>query len=501
MADYQIVVLDIGKTNKKLLVYDSSLKCLNREEKGVAFPPVRWDGVLCDDAPAVYRWMIEGLKAASQRFKHIRAISVSTHGATMALLGECRDRVFKGDGGLVFPIVSYEQEVTPEEEAHFYRDMQLSPEEMQRQTATARLGWLLNVAKQIHWLEHRYPEQFKEVTDVLMYPQYFGLLLTGKKAAEPTALGCHGYLFDLSGERYSVVAERLGIANKLPPFPLRCSWEPLGFVRPSIVEETGLPAECVVTMGVHDSNAALVPYFVMGLKDFVVQDSGTWVVTMSVRDKAEFEKGEIGKDVFYNRSIYGDPVKTALFRGGAEFEFYRDRVLPGAGHPEGMNVELLEEIVTKREAFSLPAIVKGAGIFPRSTASFVGVDTIFANPETAWCVIDLGLAVQGCEAIRMAGGDKVASIFIEGNIGRNNPVYRGVISSLFPSVPVSVGSSGGAAYGAAVLAVAAVEGRRPHELTGLVKMEHKEVPKLGIDQKALQAYVKEFLKRTEEAPK
>ena len=495
MADYHIVVLDIGKTNKKLFVYDSKLNCLNPEERGVSFPPIMRDGILCEDIGAIRHWMMEGLRRSSERYKDIRAISISTHGATIAFMGTCRNRICAGDEGLVFPVVSYEQAISDIEESAFYRDMRMTPEEMQRQTATARLGWLLNVAKQVYWLKTRFPDRFAEVTDILMYPQYFGFLLTGKKAMEPTALGCHGYLFDAGGERYSVVAERLGIVDKLPPFPLRCSWERLGTIKPGIAQETGLSSDCVVTMGAHDSNAALVPYFVKGLKDFVVQDSGTWVVTMSPRDKARFADEEIGREVFYNRSIYGTPVKTTLFRGGAEFEFYRDKVMPSAAHPDAMNVDLLKDIVSKREAFSLPAIVRGTGIFPNSAARFLGVDAMFRSAEAAWCVIDLGLALQGYEAARMAGGDRIRSIFIEGNIGRNNPVYRGVISTLFPSTPVSVGTSGGAAYGAAVLGLAAVEGRHPEELTALVKMDHAEVPKLPLDAKALQAYTGEFMKQ------
>lgn len=501
---YYVIVLDIGKTNKKLFVYDDRLRCLNPDEPAAVFPQVERDGLLTDDMASIFDWMLTALGRAARRFKQVRCISVSTHGATIALLGRRESRVFKGDGGLVFPIVSYEQEMSAEEDEAFYRDLRLTPAQMQARTGTPRLGWLLNHGKQVYWLQRRFPERFARVTDVLMFPQYLSYLLTGRKAAEPTYLGCHGYLLDIGGRRYSIVARRLGLLDKLPPLPFRHPWEPLGTVTEAIAAKTGLPRDCIVTVGVHDSNAALVPYFVKGFRRFVVQDSGTWVVTMSPCSEARFAKEELGKEVFFNRSIHGDPVKTTIFRGGAEFDFYRERVLPGSPHPADLDLGLLREILAGRRAFSLPTVEPGSGLFPDSVARFEGVETIFRAREagtraTAWCVIDLGLAVQGYHAIRLAAGSTPREVFIEGNIGRNNPVYRSVISTLLPTARVSFGSTGGAAYGAAILGAAAAEGKRPEALGNRCRLKLEEVPKLDLDRAHLRRYVEAFLARVRSA--
>jgi len=495
MADYRIAVLDIGKTNKKLFVFDSQLRCLNPDERGAVFEQVESGGLLCDDMAAIHDWMMRGLSQAAERFANIRCISISTHGATLALLGRRRDGQYKGDGGLVFPIVSYEQDIGPDEEAVFFRDMGMSPEEMQRCTGTARFGWLLNHGKQVHWLKRRFPERFAEVTDILMFPQYLGYLLTGEKGIEPTYPGCHGYLLDIDGAHYSIVAERLGIVDLLPPLPLRPTWEPLGTLKEDLARETGLPADCLVTVGVHDSNAALVPYFVKGLEDFVVQDSGTWIVTMAPTGEAAFADEELGREVFFNRSIYGGPIKTTIFRGGAEFEFYRDRVMGGRPHPEGVDLDLLRDVLEGCEAFCLPTVERGTGLFPDSVARLEGVDVMFRDAATAWCVIDLGLAVQGSRAIEMAAGGTLGEIYIEGNVGRSNPVYRSVISTLFPAARVSFGSMGGAPYGSAILGAAAVEGTRPEALADRCRMTVQEVPKLDLDPHLLRRYVQAFLAR------
>jgi len=495
MADDHIAVLDIGKTNKKVFVYDADLRCLNPDESGAVFKQVTTDGVLCDAMPAIYAWMLNGLREAAARYPTIRCISISTHGATIALLGRRRDRYFTGDGGLVFPVVSYEQAVTPDEDEAFFRDVGMSPEEMQRRTGTARFGWLVNHGKQVHWLKRRWPERFAEVTDILMFPQYLGYLLTGETGIEPTYPGCHGYLLDADGRHYSVVAERLGIVDLLPPLPFRATWEPLGTLTPDIARQTGLPADCLVTMGVHDSNAALVPYFVSGLTDFVVQDSGTWIVTMAPTREAAFAEDEIGREVFFNRSIYGGPIKTTIFRGGAEFEFYRDRVMGGRPHPEGVDLDLLRDVLKGCEAFCLPTVERGTGLFPDRVARLEGVDVMFRDAATAWCVIDLGLAVQGVRAIEMAASGTVGAICIEGNVGQSNPVYRSVISTLFPAARVSFGSMGGAPYGSAILGAAAVEGVRPEALADRCRMTLEHVPPLDLAPDLLHGYAEAFLSR------
>jgi len=503
-ADYQVAVLDIGKTNKKLLIYDSRLRCLNPEAPAARFDLIERSGLVCDDMASIYRWILAGLRRAAARFRNIRAVSISTHGATIALLGKRRDRIFPGDGGLVFPIVSYTHDIGEKAEAAFFRDIGMTPEEAQRRTATARFGWLINHGKQIHYLRRTRPGLFRQVTDILMFPQYIAYLLTGKKGIEPTYIGCHGYLLDASGTRYSDIAARLGVTDKLPPLPASPSWEVLGTVTPRVVTLTGLRPDCLVTMGVHDSNAALVPYFARGMRHFVVQDSGTWIVTMSPCARAVFADDELGKEVFFNWSIYGTPVKTTIFRGGAEFDFFRQRILADKPRPRGVNEAVLREIVEKREAFSLPTIERGSGLFPHCVARLEGVDTIFRDATTAWHVVDLGLAVQGYQAMVMAAGRGAGAaspppFYIEGNVGRNNPVYRAVLASLLHPVPVFFGSMGGAPFGAALLGIAAVEGLRPEALANRFQMKVKRVPRLKVSQQALRDYVKAFLDRLREA--
>jgi sugar (pentulose or hexulose) kinase len=141
------------------------------------------------------------------------------------------------------------------------------------------VGSLINVGKKLFFAKKHFPQGFARIDSILNYPQYFGYLFTGKKGAEPTYVGCHTYLFDFDKKEYSSVARKLGIVEKLPPVIAR-SWEVLGTVTPRVAAETGLPPDCVVTMGIHDSNSSLLPYLVKGHGNFVLNSTGTWCVAM-----------------------------------------------------------------------------------------------------------------------------------------------------------------------------------------------------------------------------
>ena len=83
--DYHIAVIDIGKTNKKLHVYDAELHCVHSRQ--AAFGEITVDGVGVEDIAGMTAWMWDALKEAAGKFA-IKAVSVTTHGA-MAI---CIDR-------------------------------------------------------------------------------------------------------------------------------------------------------------------------------------------------------------------------------------------------------------------------------------------------------------------------------------------------------------------------------------------------------------------------
>lgn len=498
--NFRIAVFDIGKTNKKLLVYDRDLRVADRAF--ASFPEVpspRDPSILLEDTEAIERWLIAGLQAAAEKHR-LKAIGISCHGATFA----CVD----AEGRLTVPVVSYATEPGEKFHEEFFA-LAGSADLLQRTTATAAMGGLLNVAQGVHFAKKTFPEDFARTRMILSYPQYYGCFLTGRTGAEPTYSGCHTYLRDFATGRWSEVADRLGVAGLLPA-EMKRPWDVLGTLKPEIAAATGLSEDTLVPLGVHDSNSALLPYLLKHGEDFVLNSTGTWCVAMHPADRVSFEDDEIGKMVFFNADVFGRPVKTSIFMAGLEFETYSALIRKTAGTSEvpPFDPENYKKIVRERALFILPSVVRGTGQFPASQPRIVEkgrttrledlrsgkeVPSFFRDAKTAYAVLNLSLAVQTKVALARAGAKDGVTIFTEGGF-RKNEDYNRLVTALFPASPVSLtGMDEASAFGAALLAKAAVEGKDPRELAGCFDLEYRPVARFELP--GLASYAEAFLER------
>ncbi len=476
-----IAVIDVGKTNKKVLVFDQQLSLVDSAYQG--FEEYVEDSVHFEDLDGMAAWVFEQLKAFAAKYA-IAAISVTTHGATLV----CVDK----DNNVAVPPVAYTTDPGDEFQERFYAQCG-DPEALQERTATPRFSLLLNAGKTLQFVKERYPERFAAVDAVLGMPQYFGALLTGARGAEPTYAGCHTYLLDFHAKRYSSVADALGVRDKLTP-PAESSWSVLGTVSEAVAARTGLSTGCIVTMGIHDSNSSLLPYLVKGHDNFVLNSTGTWCVAMHPTREVAFGADELGKLVFYNLDAFFNPVKTTIFMGGQEFDTYTAilRKLNGRDDFPPFDEALCARIVSERRLFVLPSVVKGTGLFPDSPPRVVDGDTVYAledirsgaatppffrDFETAYTVLNLSLAAQTATALGMAGYDGRGSVFTEGGF-RKNDCYNAILSAVYAQSRVATTRLEEAtAFGAALLAKAALDGATPLETSELFDIETIEVSK------------------------
>jgi sugar (pentulose or hexulose) kinase len=495
--DKAIAVIDIGMTNKKVAVYDARLRSLETVSRN--FEPIRVEGLAAHDLAAMEDWFLDALASLSKRFD-IGAIAVTTHGATEV----CLD----GEGKPCAPCLLYTHEPGPAFHERFYAAMG-DPRELQAVTGTPNFSAMINPAKGLFFLEERFPEAFARTRWVLNYPQYWGYLLSGEMGAEGTFTGCHSYLWDWKAEGYSSVARSLGIAEKLP-FPLRASWDVLGTLRPETAARTGIDRSAVVTMGIHDSNASLLPHLAKRSGgDFILNSTGTWCVLMHPQERYGFAPEELGKVVFFNRSAYNKPIKTAIFLGGMEYEAWTGAIakvagIAPAGLPEPSAADY-RAVVEARSEFILPEVVPGTGQFPGQAArarqggsdyalgdidSLSRVPGFLRDPARALATLNLSLALQTLVALERAGLGPSTSVFTEGGF-RKNAGYNALLASALE------GRSGGAyltdiaeatAFGAAMTAAAALRGEEPGGLGGLFEIDYKRVlPMEGIGS-GLEAY-------------
>src|SRR5690606_35989324 len=88
MALPVVAVFDVGKTNKKLFLFDEAYRIVF--EKSVHFEETRDDdGDPCEDVDALQAFIREGLKSvlSSPEF-HVRAVNFSAYGASFVHLDE-----------------------------------------------------------------------------------------------------------------------------------------------------------------------------------------------------------------------------------------------------------------------------------------------------------------------------------------------------------------------------------------------------------------------------
>lgn len=488
-----IVVFDVGKTNKKLLVFDHDLRQIHSVYQ--TFEEKQQEGISSEMVEEASAWLMENLKLIASRHD-IGAVSIAAHGASFA----CLD----GGGNLTMPVMAYTTDPGEAFHEEFYR-LFGSADELHVSTATPNMPGLACMAKGIYYARKRFPAAFSATTAILNLPQYYGFLLTGRKGVENTYLGSHTYLWDFKNQQYGPLVDKMGIRGLLPSKVQR-PWDVLGTISPEISRKTGLPESTVVTLGIHDSNASLLPYLVKADKPFILNSTGTVCVAMRPGKSADISPTEMGKVVFYNQSAFSDPVRTTIFLGGLEFDVYTGQLLSrhGARPFPSFNAPLCESILRDRHEFLLPSIVP-FGIFPGSRARVIEQGSTFAfgdimggktpalfdDFERSYAVINLSLAIQSRVAMEKAGMQKGDLLYVEGGFHKND-VYTTLLASMFPESRVMLsGMEEATAFGAALLAKSALEEKNPRELGSQFEIGLRAIQ--GHSLKGLDEYMGAFL--------
>jgi sugar (pentulose or hexulose) kinase len=480
-VDYAIAVIDIGMTNKKVAVYDDALKQVDAHYRN--FAPKMVDGLETHDLEAMEAWFLEELAAAAKKYP-VKAIAVTTHGATFVCVGR--------DGRPSAPCVYYTHEAGEAFHDRFYKRFG-APEELQAVTGTPYLKALINGGKGIFFIEERFPGEFKNTVHILPYPQYWGYRFTGKTGIEGTYMGCHCYLWDQEKKCLSSVAEGLGAASLIPG-DLKNSWDVLGTITGETAAKTGLSRETIVTMGIHDSNSSLLPHFAKkGETGFVCNSTGTWCVIMNPVKRYGFAPEELGKVVFFNISAFRTPVKTAIFVGGQEFEIW-SKVLMDMHRRQDIpsyDPELYRTILREKRAFLMPELTYGSGQFPGSKPRVVedGRDyhfadisagkahpPLFKDYEQGIALLRISLVMQtltGLERTGLAAGDEV---FTEGGF-RKDRAYNALLSAALNNRVFLTDIAEATAYGAAMTAKMALTGKQLGDLAKDFDIDYQEVAK------------------------
>ena len=412
----RVAVIDIGKTNAKVLAIDLATgqethvrKTPNRVIDTAPYPHF--------DAEGLWRFLLESLRTLATEIP-VDAISITTHGACAALVDSA--------GDLALPILDYEGAGPGTLPAY----TALRPPFAE--TGSPRLPQGLNLGAQIYWQAQTFPAAFSRTKHILTYPQYWAYRLTGVALSEVTSLGCHTDLWNPWDGQFSTLVAKMGWTRLFPPVqPASVAFA----LKPELAKALGLPEGLKVHSGIHDSNASLLPYL-GGAAAFSVISTGTWMIHMAVGGPAV--DLDPMRDVLVNVNARGTPTPTARYMGGREFD------------------ELTGGRIAKPTLADRRAVLAGVMILPSlhpDTGPFPGLHlTWTAEPATDGArtlAASYYTALMAAECLDLIGAQ--GPIHVEGPFGGNDD-FAQMLAAVTGRAVVASGQSAGTGLGAALLA-------------------------------------------------
>ncbi len=398
MSEHATIVLDIGKTNVKLALLDVDGKLL--DERRMKNTIVAGGPYPHHDVERIWDWMLATCAAFAAQAR-VGAIVPVTHGATAALVDE---------HGLVLPVLDYEATLPG-------TDYAARPP--YAETLSPELPCGLNLGRQLAWQAQHFPAEFARAHHILIYPQYWAWRLSGVAASEVTSLGCHTDLWNPVAQDYSALPRQMGWEALFPP--LRPAWAALGPLRAELAAVTGLPADCQVVCGIHDSNASLLRY--LGQARQSVLSTGTWMIAAAFG--VELDQLREDADMLANTNALQQPVACMRFMGGREFG-----VLAGESPQQCSEADLARLVA--RGSMALPSFSESGGPFSGRAGRQVGPAPETAQERYALATLYCVLMTDYClDALGAAG-----PVTVEGSFC-GNPYFAPLLGALRTGQAVS----------------------------------------------------------------
>jgi sugar (pentulose or hexulose) kinase len=294
MKEKVIAVFDIGKTNKKILLFNYELKLVSETEEKFS-QTIDEDGFECDNIDLIEKWIKRSIiNLVKSEIYDLTAVNFATYGATLVYLD--------AGGKRQTPVYNYLKPIDENIPEDLYR-IHGGKDEFCRKTASPALG-MLNSGLQALWLKKAKPEIFSKTRHILHFPQYLSYILTGKKYSEHTSIGCHTALWDFDNMKYHrwVKDESLSLPEPAPAGTL------------DEIEIEGKKIKAGI--GIHDSSASLAPYFASDNEKFILVSTGTWCINMNPFNTETLTAEQLSQDCLCYMSVNMQPVKSSrLFLG------------------------------------------------------------------------------------------------------------------------------------------------------------------------------------------
>ena len=424
-----IAIVDVGKTNKKLLLFDEQYKLVL--ERQARFNEITdEDGFPCENLESLRFSVVDTLnEVAGEGNYRIRAINFSAYGASFVLTDE--------NGEPVAPLYNYLKPYDDKLLAQFYTTYG-GENKFSQETASPVLG-NLNSGMQLYSIKYEKPELFQQIKFAFHLPQYLAFLVSQKMYADLTSVGCHTNLWHFARKDYHEWVSREGILEKMLPLVTADKTDSAKLLDQSIQVGTGL----------HDSSAALIPYLVNFKEPFVLISTGTWCISLNPFNHSPLTEEELRNDCLCYLQYNGNPVKAARLFAGHEHDVQVMRIAEHFNMDASFyrsvayNVELNASL-QKNERGELS--LQQSAFAHRELASF-------ASGEEAYHQLMIDIVAQQCFSTSfIMEGNRTKRIFVDGGFSRNE-IYMNLLAASFPEVEVYATSMAQASALGAALAI------------------------------------------------
>ncbi|MFN3849628.1 MAG: FGGY-family carbohydrate kinase [Spirosomataceae bacterium] len=423
-------IFDIGKTNKKIFLFDDNYKIV--WEKSQTFDEILdEDGSPCEDLESLTQWVLSSFNEVVklQEFE-IVAVNFSAYGASFVHIDENNEPLT--------PLYNYLKPY-PELLQKLFYSAYGGEDEFSRITASPILG-SLNSGMQLYRLKYEKPHIFEKIKYSLHLPQYLSFLITGQFFTDFTSVGCHTNLWDFIKMKYHRWTTDEMIEHKFAPFH---------YAEYPIKIDSGLS----VGIGLHDSSSAIIPYLLCYEEPFVLLSTGTWSISINPFNSTPLTTDELQNDCLCFLNYRENPIKASRLFAGYEHEIQIKRLAEHFNVPQNtyQNVHFNEEIIEKikleikTENDGLPLNLKDIKFKKRDLSKFKNYEEAYHQ-----LIFDI-ITLQIPSTQLVIQNSPVKKIFVDGGFS-NNPIFMNLLSNYFTDLEVYAASIPQAsALGAAVV--------------------------------------------------
>ncbi|MDP5120199.1 MAG: FGGY family carbohydrate kinase [Spirosomaceae bacterium] len=405
-------VFDIGRVNKKVIVFNENFECV--EEIEVEIPTIfDSNGFRCEDIFAIKNWILDSFKKlrSSEKFT-LRAVNFVSYAGSMVHLD-------KG-GNAVTPVYDVLTSLPYAVERQFKEEV-VAKYDLLVKTESPYLG-IMNAGVQLYWLKNTHPETFEKISTSIFLPQYGYFLLTGKLAAEKSNLECHSMLWDREMNDYHSWLKEHGLRHLLPEVINADS------VSPALADKN-----VMVGVGLQNSVASLLMYEHV-TEPYVLSSSHEWTINSNPFSKNKLSIQNLERHSFSFELPNKNLVHASRVFAGNEHDRQVKNLASYFDKPLDFykKIQYNADLVWKlRERFQQatpdttdPRLLLDCAFVERNINQF-------KNYEEAYHQFMLDLVAQEAASLKLIlGYSKTKKIILEGDFVKNE-IYVQLMNEVF----------------------------------------------------------------------